>query len=56
MAIGDGHNDLELIQHVGLGVAVANAIDEVKQVAALTVNSNDDDGVEQAIDYLLEQV
>ena len=56
MAIGDSHNDVELIRGVGLGVAVANAIEDVKKVAALTVDSNDNNGVEQAIDYLLGQV
>lgn len=42
---GDDQDDVEPIRNCGLGVAVANAIAEVKAVADLIVGSNDEDGV-----------
>jgi len=33
IAFGDGHNDLEMIQYAGIGVAMKNARDELKVVA-----------------------
>jgi hydroxymethylpyrimidine pyrophosphatase-like HAD family hydrolase len=54
MAIGDSHNDLELIQAAGLGVAVENASPEVKTAADAITKSNAADGVAYAIQkYLL---
>jgi Cof subfamily protein (haloacid dehalogenase superfamily) len=51
--IGDGENDLELIQRAGLGIAMGNAPDLVKQAADLVVRSVDECGLEQALDTLL---
>lgn len=45
MAIGDNENDLTMIDYAGIGVAMANAIDEVKAAADVTTASNDEDGV-----------
>ncbi len=45
MAIGDGGNDIEMLKHVGLGVAMGNAHDSVKSVADDVTRSVDDDGV-----------
>ena len=54
MAIGDSLNDYYLISSAGLGVAMGNAIDEIKRVAAVTTDSNEHDGVAKAINrYLL---
>lgn len=55
MAIGDGHNDLEMLQTVGLGVAMGNAADQVKAVADATTTSNEEDGVAQAIQRFIFQ-
>ncbi len=49
MAVGDGDNDLEMLQLAGLGVAVANATSGLKQVADATVSSNDDNGAAEAL-------
>lgn len=55
MAIGDGLNDLEMISSVGLGVAVANAREEVKAAAKVITTSNEEDGVAEAIErYVLK--
>lgn len=53
MAIGDGENDLEMLQLAGLGVAVANAHQRVKAVADFVVASNRESGVAQAIDRFI---
>lgn len=45
VACGDGFNDIEMIKYAGLGVAMENAVDEVKKVADYITKSNDDDGI-----------
>lgn len=50
IAFGDNYNDIELLQSVGLGIAVANARDEVKAVAKEITGKSTDDGVALAID------
>lgn len=49
MAIGDGMNDFDMLQYAGLGVAVENAVEPVKEVADFVTASNDQDGVAKAI-------
>lgn len=49
MGIGDQANDLSLVENAGLGVAMGNAIDEVKEVADYITKSNDHHGVAYAI-------
>lgn len=54
MAIGDAPNDVEMIRWAGLGVAVENAWHDATEAADVTVASNDDDGVAQALEqYVL---
>lgn len=50
MAIGDGENDVEMLQYVGWGVAVANASPKLKQVAQAIVADHDHDGVAEAVE------
>ena len=50
---GDGLNDLEVIKAVGLGVAMGNALDEVKKCAKDITLSNNDNGVVYYLDKLL---
>lgn len=45
MAFGDGGNDKEMLQHVGMGVAMGNAADDVKAVADFVTTSVDEDGI-----------
>lgn len=45
IAFGDDYNDLEMIQHCGIGVAMENALDVVKQGADAVALSNEEDGV-----------
>lgn len=44
MAIGDNLNDIDLLKSSGVGVAVANAYDPVKEVASYTTQSSANDG------------
>ncbi len=50
MAIGDYENDLEMIKNCGLGVAVANAIPEVKRVADYVTENNDGLGIVEVVE------
>ncbi len=55
MACGDGGNDLEMVRAAGLGVAMANAFDEVKAAARFVTRSNNEDGVAYAVEkFVLE--
>lgn len=50
MAIGDNLNDIDMIQNSGVGVAVANAYEEVKKVATYTtINDVDKSGFAEAV-------
>ena len=49
VAIGDSMEDLEVIENVGLGVAMGNAPVEVKQAADWITRSNSENGVEYMI-------
>lgn len=53
VAFGDELNDLDMIRWAGLGVAMGNAIDEVKQAADEVTTSNNDDGVALVVERLL---
>jgi len=50
LAIGDGENDIEMLQLAGIGVAMGNANPKLKAVADATVASNDEDGVAEAVE------
>ena len=50
VAIGDGFNDLEILQTAGVGVAMGNARDEIKKIANYVTDDNNHDGVVKAIE------
>ena len=52
LAVGDDHNDAELVARAGIGVAMGNAVDAVKEAADHVVRTNDQDGAAQAIEEL----
>lgn len=45
MAFGDGNNDIEMLQAVGCGVAMANASDKLKEIADDVCGDVTDDGI-----------
>jgi hydroxymethylpyrimidine pyrophosphatase-like HAD family hydrolase len=49
IAFGDGGNDTSMILQAGIGVAMGNAIDDLKQQADYITTSVDDDGILNAL-------
>ncbi|MGG1674483.1 Cof-type HAD-IIB family hydrolase [Neobacillus sp. NRS-1170] len=49
MAVGDSLNDMAMITEAGLGVAMGNAQETVKQAADWITSTNEEDGVAKAI-------
>ncbi|XP_027331314.1 endoribonuclease YBEY, chloroplastic [Abrus precatorius] len=49
MAIGDGENDVEMVELASLGIALSNGAEKTKAVANVIGLSNDEDGVADAI-------
>ena len=55
LAVGDYMNDYELFDEAGLSIAVANAVDGLKERADLTTSRTNEEGaVAEVIDMLLE--
>ncbi len=53
-AVGDDVNDLAMIRGAGLGVAMGNALDEVKAAADRIAPCHDSDGLVEVIGWLLD--
>jgi hypothetical protein len=53
IAIGDSWNDHEMIEIAGLGVAMGNAIQPLKDIADFVTLSNNEDGVKHVIDKFI---
>lgn len=53
MAIGDGVCDVTIIQMAGTGVAMGNSVESVKICADYTTDTNENDGVAQAVEKLI---
>lgn len=51
MAFGDGGNDLTMLRAAGVGVAMGNALDEVKAHADYITSSVDEDGIANALKH-----
>ena len=49
MAFGDGGNDTTMIRKAGIGVAMGNAIDELKKEADFVTTTVDEDGIQYAL-------
>ena len=49
IAIGDNENDISMIEYAGLGIAMGNAVDELKEKADYITGTYDEDGVAQAL-------
>jgi hydroxymethylpyrimidine pyrophosphatase-like HAD family hydrolase len=54
IAVGDYNNDIGMLRTAGLGVAVANATDEVKEAADLITVSNEEHAIARIIKDLQE--
>ena len=54
MAFGDDFNDLGMISTVGYGIAMGNAIPEIKAAAKDITCTNNQDGVARYLEQLLQ--
>ncbi|WP_432570585.1 HAD family hydrolase [Kineococcus sp. SYSU DK005] len=55
LAVGDGRNDVEMLQWAARGVAMGNAPEEVRAVADEVTAGVDDDGLADVLEDLLER-
>lgn len=55
IAIGDGLNDREMLKAAGLGVAMGNAAEGLKQIADYVTLSNNEEGVKHVVDKFILQ-
>lgn len=55
VAFGDSGNDIEMLRHVAYGFAMENATAPVKEAASYQTDSNDEEGVFNTIDAILNK-
>ena len=54
IAVGDGYNDVSMLEYAGLGVAMGNAPEDIKALCQAVTLSNEEDGVAKVIEkYIL---
>ena len=49
MAFGDAQNDMDMIEYAGIGIAMGNAEESLKEIADYVTTDVDDDGVLNAL-------
>lgn len=52
VAFGDGYNDIEMIEMAGVGVAMGNAVQKLKDVADIVTDTQTNDGIHKAMTIL----
>ena len=55
MCVGDSNNDLPMLRYAGMGVAMGNASDRIKEQADYVTDSNDDDGIVKVIEKFMTE-
>lgn len=55
IAVGDSYNDISMIKAAGLGVAMGNAVEAVKQAADYETEDNEHDGVARVVERFFLQ-
>lgn len=53
MAIGDNENDSDMITYAGIGVAMGNAVEPIKQISDFITKTNNQHGVAHAIETFI---
>ncbi len=51
MAFGDGENDIAMLEYVGIGVAMGNGKEAVKEAADYVTDTVEDHGIEKALKH-----
>lgn len=55
IAFGDANNDVELLEYAGIGVAMKNAEDELKEIAdIITLDDNNNDGIKKTLETIIK--
>ncbi len=49
-SFGDDLADIGMLKMTGTGIAMGNALDEVKEIADIVIGSNDNDGIAEYIE------
>lgn len=52
IAFGDGSNDLEMLRHAGIGIAMGDGCDEAKEAADMITTGQKEDGIKNALEKL----
>ncbi|MBC1549676.1 HAD family phosphatase [Listeria sp. FSL L7-1434] len=53
IAFGDGHNDITMVEYAGTGIAMGNAVPELKAAASSVTLSNNEDGIAHVLNSLI---
>ncbi|WP_077834383.1 Cof-type HAD-IIB family hydrolase [Clostridium felsineum] len=56
IAFGDGHNDISMVKYAGIGVAMDNAVQELKDEADEVTLSNDEDGIAHTLSKYMKGI
>ena len=56
IAFGDGHNDASMIKYAGIGVAMANAVEDLKQIADEVTLSYEEDGIAHTLSKYIKEI
>ena len=51
MAFGDGGNDIQMLEHVAIAIAMGNANDEIKNIADYVTDDVEHDGIMKALQH-----
>lgn len=55
VAFGDDYNDVSMLKAVGHPVAMGNAFDDIKQIATEVIKTNDEPGISEILNRLIEE-
>jgi len=55
VAVGDNYNDIEMLEASGYGIAVANAPDELKEIADFVCSKESGKGFVEAVNHVLSK-
>lgn len=56
IAFGDDYADMGMLKISGVGVAMGNAINDVKKISDVVIGSNDEDGIAEYLNHLMEKI
>ena len=55
IAFGDDYSDIGILKISGVGIAMGNTIEDVKQISDVVIGSNDDNGIAEYLNHLIEK-